>query len=147
MRSVFGILSIATLTAVLTCLAPTSALAKRLWSVPLSHPNGFSAVVCQITNVSEEKDAVVNFIDIDDQDASAAFGQTISGDQCVGSSPWTLPPGTGCTARLNTAAACNQPDGCRCVVDFSSSPKDLRGNFAATVSGSTVTLSSELRYK
>lgn len=147
MKAASSTLAITGLVLAIVALTPESVLAKRLWSIPLSHPSGFVAVVCQITNVSASKDVVVNFIDIDDQDATASFGQSISGDRCTGSPPWTLSPGTGCTATLNTTAACNQPDGCRCVVDFDGSAKDLRGNFAATVSGSTTTLTSELRFK
>jgi hypothetical protein len=147
MKTTSGVLSVSAVAIVLTALAPGSAVAKRLWSIPLSHPNGFSSVVCQITNVDASKDVTVNFIDIDDQDANASFGQSISGDRCSGSSPWTLSPGTGCTATLAVTAACNQPDGCRCNVDFDGNPRDIQGNFAATVTGSTLTLSSELRYK
>jgi hypothetical protein len=147
MKTTLGIVSVSAVAIALTVLAPESAVAKRLWSVPLSHPNGFSSVVCQITNVNADKDVIVNFIDIDDQDSNISFGQSISGNRCSGASPWTLSPGTGCTATLNTLSACDQPDGCRCNVDFDGNPKYLQGNFAATVSGSTLTLTSELRYK
>jgi hypothetical protein len=128
---------------ILATLPPTAEAGRIIGSAPVSHPNGLASVVCNVANVGT-KDIVISSIDIDDLYKSIDYGNSRGGD-CFGSPPWTIAAGAGCTAMLLVPSACNQPDACRCTVEFSGSSKSVRGSLIATVNGSSAVLTEPLR--
>jgi hypothetical protein len=81
---------------------------------------------------------------IDDLDSQGVYASGAAGS-CNGLPPWSVSPGRGCSRKLSVISACDQPDVCFCCVEFSGSPKNVRGDFVATVKGSPIQLSAELR--
>jgi hypothetical protein len=124
-------------------LLPCLAAAGQLVSAPLSHPSGFQEVDCHFVNAGTRDLRVDRFL-IEDVNTATSFGSAASGP-CTGSPPWTVPPSRGCSRSLIVVAACNQPNACFCKVEFSGSPKNVRGNLIGTVNSSTLTFTAELR--
>lgn len=134
----------ALLVAFTSFVSVSAAHAGLIASNPISHGSGFSSVACNIVNVGT-KPIVVDSFWIKQIVASPAYG--VSSNGCSGFGPYTIQPGAGCTRRVNDASICNQPDACYCWAEVSGSAKLLRGTIIGTVSGSTTTVTNELRAK
>jgi len=127
-----------------TPLLAGGANAASFVSMPLSHPAGFQSLTCHIVN-GGTKNIVVDYFWIDDVEVASSYANTSVG--CTGPGPWTIEPGKGCSRQMGFLPACNQPDACFCMASISGSTTGVRGNFIGTVTGSTTTLTSELRFK
>lgn len=125
-------------------LVAGSAQAATLAAAPLSHPSGLQTVTCHIVNAGT-KTVTVQAFWIDDVEVAASYANTSVG--CTGPGPWTLAPGAGCSRQFGFPSACAQPDACYCSAEIKGNPKGVRGNFIATVTGSTAVLTSEMKPK
>ena len=132
------------LVAVTSFVSVSAADAAQIASNPISHGSGFSSVACSIVNVGSKPIVVEDFW-MKQIVASPSYG--VSSNGCSGSGPYTIQPGAGCTRRINDPTICNQPDACYCWANVGGSAKLLRGTIVGTVSGSTTTVSNELRIK
>jgi len=126
-------------------LATTSAAdAAQLSSNPISHGSGFSSVVCHIVNTGT-KPLVLGSFFIEPIITTVSHANDFSG--CTGFGPYTIQPGQGCSRRMTTPSVCNQLDACYCYAAVEGSTKTVRGILIGTVTGSTTTVTSELRVK
>lgn len=125
-------------------LTAGAANAATLGSTPISHGSGFSSVACHIVNTGT-KPVVVDYFFIKPIITTVSHGNDFVG--CVGSPPYTVQPGQGCTRRMVNPAICNQPEACFCNAVIKGNAKTVRGTMIGTVTGSTATVTSELRAK
>lgn len=126
-------------------LAPLSAAhAILLASNPITHGSGFSTVACTLVNAGD-KPLVVETFFIEPIVTTVSHANEYTG--CLGAPPYTIQPGQGCTRRMTSPSVCNPGDACYCYAKVKGSSKVVRGLLVGTVSGSTATVTSELRVK
>lgn len=121
-----------------------AAQAVMLNSNPISHGSGFSSVTCHIVNTGT-KPITVELFFIEPIITTVSHANDYTG--CLGSPPYTVQPGQGCTRRMTNPAICNQPEACYCYASIKGNGKTVRGTMIGTVTGSTATVTSELRAK
>lgn len=134
----------ALLLAVSFLVATGAAHAGQLNSNPISHGSGFSSVTCHVVNTGT-KPIVLDSFFIEPIITTVNHANDFSG--CQGSPPYTIEPGQGCTRRMTNPSVCNQLDACYCYASVKGSSKAVRGLLIGTVTGSTATVTSELRAK
>jgi len=125
-------------------VAVGAAQAAQLTSSPISHGSGFSSVTCHIVNTGS-KPIVIESFRVEPIVTTVIHANDFGG--CLGSPPYTIQPGDGCTRRMTNPSICNQLDACYCYAVTAGSAKGLRGNLIGTVTGSTTVITNELRLK
>lgn len=126
-------------------LAPLSAAhAILLASNPITHGSGFAAVNCSLVNAGDKPIVVESFF-IEPIVTTTSYANEYGG--CNGAPPYTIQPGQGCTRRMVLPSVCSPTDACYCYATVKGSSKVVRGLLVGTVSGSTATVTSELRVK
>ena len=120
---------------------PVAGWAAQLASAPLSHPFGFATMHCHFVNVGTKDIVVEDFFVQPTYGAKFKWTDTVV-DACQGPPPWTVHPEQGCTTDIPD---CTTPYACYCQVQFSGSAKSIRGSMIGVVSGTGLSMTSELR--
>lgn len=101
-------------------------------------------MVCNLVNAGSKPLVVESFWI---QQLVSTTSYAVQSNGCSGFGPHTIQPGDGCTRRVTDPSICNQPDACFCYATISGSTKLVRASIIGTVSGSTATVTSDLRAK